>query len=189
MFSLFSSLGRVFNIESLRAGEGFLGTENGFNSGRHDTPQNIDSPAFHLGDVLPGGWIIGGVSQETGLVYSIEPLDIALEGRQTWHAGQEHAQSLRDAGYNNARQPLMNDLRWMYLRVAREPALNARAGFDLGNCSSIWSGQMVPDEPDHAYLWDFEDGFEDDALENYPFARVRCIRDEPKIPVRPFLSL
>ena len=142
---------------------------------------SMDPQACNIGDKLPDGWIIMGVSPDTGEVFSAEPEANVLDGYQTWHKGEERAKDLRDAGHKNARQASKEELSVIYNDVVKagcndNAKFNTSGSFPYG---IYWSSTQGRDGPDFAWVQYLDDGHrlwlhKDDAC-----ARVRCVRDEP----------
>jgi len=134
-----------------------------------ETTGTVTKQAYNIGDVLPDGWVVGPVSPETGIVMAIEPAENALDGYQTWYAGEDHAvKLLHDQGHANARQPTDTELNTIYNEVV-EAGRNDNTEFDNTSDSNLygayrsgmyWSSTLAPDLslPDLARIRFFNDG-------------------------------
>lgn len=152
------------------------------------TPVNEDAKvsvdpktAYSVGDSLPDGWVVAGISPTTGKPFSMEPASGALEGYYTWYKGEAHAKKLRKAGNKNARQPDDNELNAIYRNVVnagrnQNSKLNTRVSDPFGR---YWSSTPDPVGADYARLQYLDDGGRDWSYKGYTGARVRVVRDEP----------
>ncbi|MGC2468045.1 MAG: hypothetical protein WA517_22835 [Candidatus Acidiferrum sp.] len=140
---------------------------------------------YHIGDVLPDGWIVGPVSPHTLKPIAIEPVSGALEDCWTWFKGEEHAKALRQQGHANARQPSTKELSAIYNDVMRAGrngnAKLATSRFDL--YGGYWSSTTLSDAPDYAWVKYLDSDGRTWHLKNYSFCRVRCVRDEPGVTI------
>lgn len=144
----------------------------------------VTKQAYNIGDVLPDGWIVGPVSPDTGIVMSIEPVAGALDGYKTWHQGEKRAAELRGKGNANARQPSDNELNALYNDVVKA-GRNSNAQFNTSDSSpygGYWASTTHPDDRDDvARVQYFDDGGRSWVYKDGAGARVRCVRDEPKL--------
>ncbi len=146
-----------------------------------DNVHTVTKEAYNIGDVLPDGWVVMGLSKDTGMPFSCEPEEGVLDGYQAWHTGEDHAVKLRDAGNQNARQPTDKELNTIWEDVVKagrndNAKLNTNGSRPYGK---YWSSTPDPNNSDDARiqylgdgsrLWDYKDG---------RHARVRVVRDEP----------
>lgn len=151
-----------------------------------ETP--LDPKTFNIGDELPDGWVIMGISPDTGEVFSAEPEADALDGYQTWYKGYERAKYLRDAGNKGARQPSKEELSVIYNDVVKA-GRNDNAKFNTSGsfpCGKYWSSSLVQDHrgiPCFARFQYLGDGSRSWDRKGDTDARVRCIRDEPGLKI------
>lgn len=147
----------------------------------NDATREFSKAAYHIGDVLPDGWVVGGVSPDTHKPFSIEPISGALEGYQTWYKGEDHAKTLQEQGNLNARQPTADELNVIYNDVV-QATHNDNAKLNVG-CSApyseYWSSMTHPGGPDTARVQYLEDGYRGWHYKAGADARARCVRDEP----------
>lgn len=135
----------------------------------------------NIGDELPDGWIIMGVSSETGEVFSAEPETMTLKGRQPWEAGQVHAGQLRDAGHANARQPDKQELNAMYNSKAVIPEgskFNSKGSLPFG---WHWSSSETDSGTAFAQVLGarYSGWLDKNSISTRSY--VRCVRDEPQL--------
>jgi hypothetical protein len=139
---------------------------------------------YHIGDVLPDGWIVGPVSPDTGKPMGVEPLEGSLEGYKTWDEGEKHAAELRNQGHANARLPSAGELSALYNDVVKaEHDDNAKLLNDQHGV--YWSSTTNPDNPDGAWVQYFSNSFTSWYYKDDQIARTRCVRDEPDIRLEP----
>lgn len=139
--------------------------------------------AYKIGAVLPDGWIVGPVSPTTGKPIAIEPVAGALEGLQTWYRGEDHAKELRGQGHAGARQPDTAELNALF-RGFTKATSNQHAQFDTSGSNRYgmyWSSAPDRRGPDSARVQCFNGNSKPWPLKSYASARVRCVRDEPRI--------
>lgn len=146
-----------------------------------------------IGDQLPDGWVIAGISPDTGTVFSVEPEDQGLMGYHTWHAGVEHVETLRSEGHRSkdARLPSRKELNVIYNEIV-EAGRNNNAKMNVNDHSpygKYWSSKSAaarsPDEEEQAWLQYFSDGNRVADVKENECARVRCVRSEPNITLKP----
>lgn len=134
-----------------------------------------------IGSALPDGWVVMGISPDTGQVFSAEPADEVLRGNHTWHQGEGLAKLLRTVGHENARQPSRGELSVIYNNIIKA-GRNACAQFNTNDI--YWSGVGVraDAEGDLAWCLDLNDGRGNFQKECHrAVGRVRCVRDEPHL--------
>lgn len=136
---------------------------------------SADNRAYQIGDILPDGWVIAGVSPETNKVFSIEPPKVALKGLKNWWQGEEHAERLRAKGHNNARQPSESELQILYNDRVQKAFPDCYFGF------MYWSSTTDPDFPHHARVRHFEETARRLEAKIFDKALVCCVRDEPQL--------
>jgi len=143
----------------------------------------VTKQACNIGDVLPDGWVVGPVSPDTGFVMSIEPAAGALYGYKTWYQGQARAAELRGQGNANARQPSRNELNALYNNIVKaEHNGNAKFGESVfGPFGEFWSSTTLLFTQGGARIQFFDNGARDWHYKDLATARVRCVRDEPKL--------
>lgn len=146
-----------------------------------DNTQTVTKEAYNIGDVLPDGWVVMGLSKDTGMPFSCEPEEGALDGYQTWYTGEEHAVKLRDAGNQNARQPTDKELNTIWEDVVKagrndNAKLNTNGSTPYG---SYWSSTPDPRHSDGARVQYLDDGYRNWHYKDHRSARVRVVRDEP----------
>lgn len=136
---------------------------------------------YYIGDELPDGWVVVGVSPDTKSVFSIEPYYNVSPDLQTWHTGENHAANLRNGGHNNARLPTQGELSHIYQNVVK-PDRNHNARLSAGD---YWS--CAHRNTGHALLAQrvdlFRKAWQTEADCNAKNARIRCVRDEPSVKV------
>jgi len=148
-----------------------------------DNLQTVTKEAYNIGDVLPDGWVVMGLSKDTGMPFSCEPAESALDGYQTWHTGEGHAVKLRDAGNQNARQPSDKELNTIWEDVVKagrndNAKLNTNGSAPYGK---YWSSTPDPTNSDGARVQYLGDGSRYWVYKVYRNARVRVVRDEPSL--------
>lgn len=143
--------------------------------------------ACKIGEKLPDGWVVMGISPDTGTVFSAEPSSSALQRHQTWHAGEEHAKQLEKEGHKNARQPSLRELRTIFEDVVRA-GRNTNAQLLVGSRkrSTYWSNASHWEGMDFSALRNIDAegaGQESWVKQSEAQAYVRCIRDEPSLKI------
>ena len=148
----------------------------------NDGSATVTKPAYNIGDVLPDGWIVGPVSRDTGIVMSIEPVGGALDGYRTWHQGEDHAAVLRHKGNANARQPSDNELNALYNDVVKAGRIGNTDPFgETIYGVRYWSSTSFRYDPGFAQIQYFGGGGRCWSSKDGADARVRCVRDEPRL--------
>lgn len=146
-----------------------------------DNTQTVTKEAYNIGDVLPDGWVVMGLSKDTGMPFSCEPEEGALDGYQTWYTGEDHAVKLRDAGNQNARQPTDEELNTIWKDVVKAGRNdNAKLNTDGSRPHGrYWSSTSDPHDSDFARIQYLGAGPRDCHDKAGWDARVRVVRDEP----------
>ena len=145
---------------------------------------DIDNNVYNIGDALPDGWILGGISPTTGNIFSIEPKKDALEGNKTSDEGDEHARKLRkQIGNETVRRMDSKELSAVFKRfTTKDPDGNDRNGkaeFDTGKYSKIRSSTLHPRIPGFGRVLYLSDGVPSWFDNGGKFAQERLIRNEP----------
>ena len=146
-----------------------------------DNAHTVTKEAYNIGDILLDGWVVMGLSKDTGVPFSCEPEEGALDGYQTWDTGEERAVKLRDAGNQNARQPSDKELTTIWEDVVKagrndNSKLNTNGSEPYG---SYWSSTPNPFHSGSARIQYLDDGYRNWFSKDYRSARVRVVRDEP----------
>lgn len=136
--------------------------------------------AVHIGQKLPDGWVVMGVSPDTGKVFSAEPAGHALSGHRTWHEGETHANALRQAGHDDARQPTEKELQVIYNEVAKAKR-NTDAQLETDHESYYWASTPGRKNPQNAVTQILVDGNRFWVNKGGTYAHVRCVRNEAKL--------
>ena len=149
-----------------------------------DNTQTVTKEAYNIGDILPDGWVVMGISLDTDMPFSCEPKESALDGYQAWRTGENHALALREAGNLNARQPTDKELNTIWEGVVKacrndNAKLNTSGSRPYGK---YWSSAPNLSCPDHMRFQYLDSGRREWGLKN-DRARVRAVRDEPRIKI------
>jgi len=99
-----------------------------------------DKVKCNIDEELPDGWVVSGVSPNTGMVMSSEPVEQALRGPQTWHDAMKHAADLCRDENRGARVPSCAELTVMYnnhVKIGK----NEKAKLDFS--SVLWSSSSA----------------------------------------------
>lgn len=145
-----------------------------------------DPNAHEIGAKLSDGWIVMGVSPDTGDVFSAEPVLHVLKGYQSWHSGENRAHKLRKAGHDNARQPSPGELSAIYNHVIKAHR-NHHADFNTSTCTPYgvyWGAIQKPGAANDAWVQYMDDGRSNFGITRFSNARVRCVRDEPALKIK-----
>ena len=145
------------------------------------TQSSVDTKAYSIGDALPDGWVVGGISPTTGAIFSVEPVTSALDGYQTWYIGEDRAKTLLAEGHENARQPDMAEWYALHDNIVKADR-NQEARIDTRNDPSgqYWSSETHPKNSCYARLQYFDNGGAQGlSVKGSTICYIRCVRDEP----------
>lgn len=167
---------------------------------RNSAGKACDKAAYHIGEVLPDGWIYLGISPATGQPYSLEPAESAPPDVVSWYDGGAHVRALRENGFATARLPFEeksdrnalkgNELLDIFQKMVwgghnYKARLHTNDSDDNGLDPTIkyWSASTSPGFPDSARMRLFDvrylGGHRCAYSKSKAVGRVRCVRDEP----------
>lgn len=139
-----------------------------------------------IGEELADGWIVAGLSPETGDVFSVEPEANALKGAHAWDQGEEHAQNLRNAGHDNARQPSEAEFYTIYNNIVKGDQ-NDQTKLDINThgtgaslpCGLYWASTQTRGFASSIWFQHIEGEHGAWLRRDDDTAHTRCIRSEP----------
>lgn len=142
--------------------------------GLEDVKVILEPKTCNIGDVLEDGWIVAGKSPDSGLVFSIEPPERALQKGVSWYQGSMYASNIKELGNLNARLPSNDELNIIFNNLVEGRHEKVTK---LGSVC-YWSSSERYNT--HAWSQRFSDGGQGYNYKNDSFF-IRCVRDEPTL--------
>jgi len=141
----------------------------------------VTKEVYNIGDILPDGWILMGVSPDREVPFSCEPSATASNAYETWYSGNRRADDLRSKGHMTARLPSIYELKVIWEKVVKA-GRNENANFDTheGLFGGYWSNSpMQNDRQGRICTLGLKTGKIHWDLRESKLSRVRLVRDEP----------